>query len=404
MVAEGNATSERLDKKRAFEIMILSGPAAGLPQAEAKVMIKMANLQTGNRWMLSRSNFIDRRFMMQKLMMNAEADSGDESEEEDEEGGPDPFHHEPDFVTIGCATCFLDSLTYNIEFDEKVNIVDYKGRNEGQLHVSVYPANENGVNFDPEDVNEDPNDLLDKPMYLKLTIHSATGITKNTKLKVTFLDPYDDVEHMTAELEANGSATWNFEHLIKVKMVDSKFLQWLQEGSLTMFVKAFQTDDLDPAMYVGARENTMLDIHGNAVSGGGGGGGNAAAELAKAKSTLATVLQQFKEGERDAASLVAAIDSVVKGTPTPLPNKQVAGPTADELRVQVANLQEELRTLKRKHTMASIGEKRKTREAQNQLAEIALLKVGLNKKAEGTGKEKTAGGGDDKDSKACVIS
>jgi hypothetical protein len=135
MVAEANAISDRLTKKRTFEIMILSGPAAGLPANEAKVMVKMINLETGNRWMLSRSNFIDRRFMMQAIMRSAEQgeyDDEEDDDDDDEDGEkPDPWYHSPAFVILGCATCFLDSLTYNIEFDEKVNIVDYKGRNEG---------------------------------------------------------------------------------------------------------------------------------------------------------------------------------------------------------------------------------------------------------------------------------
>ena len=82
MVAEANAISDRLTKKRTFEIMILSGPAAGLPANEAKVMVKMINLETGNRWMLSRSNFIDRRFMMQAIMRSAEQGEYDDSRHE----------------------------------------------------------------------------------------------------------------------------------------------------------------------------------------------------------------------------------------------------------------------------------------------------------------------------------
>lgn len=383
--------------------MILSGPAAGLPQSEAKVMIKMANLVTNNRWMLSRSNFIDRRFMMQKLMQAMQADDDDDSDSDDDDEGPDPFYHSPGYVTIGCATCFLDSLTYNIEFDEKVNIVDYKGRNEGQLHVSVYPCDKNKVNFDPEDVNEDPNNLLDRPMYLKMTVHSATGINKATKVQVGFTDPYTQAEHVTAEVEADGSASWNMEHIISVPMVDMKFLTWLQEGSLTLFVKAFQSDDLDPSAYVHNREATLLDIHGNAK------GGDAKGELAQVRSQLSTILAQFKEGDRDSASLVQAIEAVVKGSTPPAPSKQQAGPTKDELRVQCESLKEELRSLKRKHTQATIGEKRKTREAQNQLAEIALLKVALQKGAskgggaKAKGKGKAGGKAADGESKACVV-
>ena len=149
-------------------------------------MGKDIQLGTGNRWMLSRSNFIDRRFMMQAIMRSAEQgeyEDGEEDEDEDEdEGGekPDPWYHSPAFVILGCATCFLDSLTYNIEFDEKVNIVDYKGRNEGQLHFSVYPCTTDDActHLDEDDVNEEPEALIGKPMNLEMKAHSAQGVKK----------------------------------------------------------------------------------------------------------------------------------------------------------------------------------------------------------------------------------
>merc|ERR1712054_239030 len=131
MVGEANAISEKMNKRRAFEIAVLSGPVAGLQQGESTVMVKMRNMDTGNRWMISRGNFIDRRFRMQNLLRKFRDDDDeraggeeDDEDEDEEDDGVDPFQVDAGDIIIGAATCFLQSLCYLIEFEDSLNIVD----------------------------------------------------------------------------------------------------------------------------------------------------------------------------------------------------------------------------------------------------------------------------------------
>ena len=397
MVSEANAIADRLGKQRSFEIMILSGyatpslgysiegfagpcfifmewfpwflllcvsfhthavifflrmlvklmelwfdtmgcrPAAGLPPTEAKVMVKMINLQSGNRWMLSSNNFIDRRYMMQALMRKDEQEQDedlDDDDDDDDADTPDPFYHSPSFVIVGCATCFLDSLSYNIEFDEKVNIVDYKGRNEGQIHVSVYPCQyDSNERLGEDDVNEEPESQVGLAMNLELKVHSVAGVRKTDRLKVTFKDPYDNADFETGELKDNGSFSWDFIHHIKVAKVDAAFLKFLQEGSLSLFVKTWQSDEHPTGM---ARESTMVKRKSQAprgignIEGMGGGADPKELEEHKAKAQLyktdleqwrkdlVTIVKDYRDGNRDALNISLAIDAILDGSPIPV--------------------------------------------------------------------------------------
>ena len=403
MVAEANAISDRLNKKRTFEIMILSGPAAGLPANEAKVMVKMINLETGNRWMLSRSNFIDRRFMMQAIMRNAEQgeydDDDDDDDDDDEADRPDPWYHSPAFVILGCATCFLDSLTYNIEFDEKVNIVDYKGRNEGQLHFSVYPCTEEGAHLDEDDVNEEPDNLVGQQMFLEMKAHSAQGVKKTNKMKVVYTDPFSKTEIETNEISDEDALEWDHTHMVKVPSVDVTFLDWLKTGSLSCFVKVWQSDD-DWVPGTMARQSTTLSIGGRKKS---MGGGNEA--LAHIHNHLRVIVKEFNEGERDGKNVVAAVTALLDGKPLVPPGKDVGGPTIAELEQKLTNADEQIRALRRKGTLAVLmsAKGRKSmadtetvisREAQ---AQVAAMKQAVDAQQGG------GSGGSEKKSGACVL-
>eukprot|EP00729_Bicosta_minor_P015103 gene15103-21261_t len=338
MVAEANAISDRLNKKRTFEIMILSGPAAGLPANEAKVMVKMINLET-------------------------------------------------------------DSLTYNIEFDEKVNIVDYKGRNEGQLHFSVYPCTEEGAHLDEDDVNEEPDNLVGQQMFLEMKAHSAQGVKKTNKMKVVYTDPFSKTEIETNEISDEDALEWDHTHMVKVPSVDVTFLDWLKTGSLSCFVKVWQSDD-DWVPGTMARQSTTLSIGGRKKS---MGGGNEA--LAHIHNHLRVIVKEFNEGERDGKNVVAAVTALLDGKPLVPPGKDVGGPTIAELEQKLSNADEQIRALRRKGTLAVLmsAKGRKSmadtetvisREAQ---AQVAAMKQAVDAQQGG------GSGGSEKKSGACVL-
>lgn len=385
--------------------MILSGQASGLSANEAKVMVKMINLDTGNRWTLTRANFIDRRFMMQAIMRRVEQedDDDDDDDDDDEDEKPDPFHHNAGHTVLGCATCFLDSLSYNIEFDEKVNIVDYKGRNEGQLHVSVYPVTSNGDLLNEDDVNEDPESLLGKEMNLKVTIHQAAGVRKFERLMVNFEDPYTKEQVKTAEISDPGDLTWNYTHQIKVAKVDRAFLDFITEGSMACFVRVWQSDE---------ESGTDRQSHGNAskVSRAAFDGKQSlsSTQSGDVKEQLTSLLSDFQYGSRDGTNLAAAIEAIIEGRPIPKPQKHSFGPSVQDLQKRLEEAEKELRKSRRKSTLA-IVQQRDRRASLSSVADIEEMEDNKKKQSdEGKAKKddgkKNDEGKKEKKSKACTIS
>merc|ERR1711937_949763 len=151
MVTEVNAIFEQKDMPYVCEIAVLSGPIAGLQHGESHAKVKVKTLQNGNTWMISKEDFINRRYMLQrKMQVEEESDDEDADEKNPNQEihreasemalNVDPFEFADDEVIIGAATCFVQSLCYNIEFDDQINIVDYKGRTEGKIEVAVHPC------------------------------------------------------------------------------------------------------------------------------------------------------------------------------------------------------------------------------------------------------------------------
>lgn len=102
----------------------------------------MRNLDTNNRWMLCKDDFVARHFAMHRLLQRIarEEEDGSGLGEVDDVAEEDPFYHAPGMIVLGSANCMLASLCYNIEFDDDVNIYDYKGRSEGKLKVCQHCA------------------------------------------------------------------------------------------------------------------------------------------------------------------------------------------------------------------------------------------------------------------------
>eukprot|EP00041_Stephanoeca_diplocostata_P027948 m.780208 g.780208 ORF g.780208 m.780208 type:complete len:361 (-) comp23280_c2_seq18:723-1805(-) len=226
MTTVANAISQRLDRRRTFEVAILKGAVAGLEDNESRLMVKMRNLDTNNRWMLPKDDFVARHFAMHQLLQRVAPDDDGSGCYGDGGGdnGDDPFHHAPGMIVLGSANCMLASLCYNIEFDDDVNIYDYKGRSEGKLKVVIYPCDADGTLHDVNNVYDDPNALLGQPLSFKFSLRGAT--LHKTKyaggIEVQFTHKYceDGRIFKTATAQGTNHPTWDFEHVFTIPKVD----------------------------------------------------------------------------------------------------------------------------------------------------------------------------------------
>lgn len=82
----------------------------------------------------------------------------------------DPFWEPTEDVLIGTSNLFLQSLSYCLDFEDTLNISDYKGQEEGHLKVKLEPCDNKGKPIDEEAFVDDPHELLNKPYHFKVLV------------------------------------------------------------------------------------------------------------------------------------------------------------------------------------------------------------------------------------------
>lgn len=244
MVSEVNAISEELNKHKTFEVILISGAAHG-GDSETKVMVRMKNLLNGNVWLWDRGKFMNRRFLMQEHYQRSidGEDMGKILKEED------PFWEPPEDVLIGTASVFLQSLSYALDFDDKLSITDYKGEEVATTVINVSPCNPNGKPLNEEFFVEDPSELLGKPYHFKVSIRNANVHDSrfNKGLYIRY-KPFKETEFTTTktvkdtlspEFDEKDSKVFGFDN------VKQDLLDWFDSGCITFQLMGRQ-EDSDP--------------------------------------------------------------------------------------------------------------------------------------------------------------
>ncbi|XP_060063153.1 kinesin-like protein KIF28 [Ylistrum balloti] len=255
MVSEVNAVSEELDKRKSFEVVLISAAAQegvdvssnnGTRYDEGssvRVMVKMTNLLNGNTWLWQRGKFLNRRYLIQDLYQRF-LDGDDLSKVSKEE---DPFWEPPEEVLIGTANAFLQSLSFALDFDDQLIITDYKGQEEGTLDVRVAPCDAKGKPADDESFVEDPSELLNKPFYFKVFVKKAeinkSRFSRGIRVQFSLPFPNKKTELAQTQIIKNTlSPDFDFSKVITINKVHSDHLKFLENGCLTFYVFGMQED------------------------------------------------------------------------------------------------------------------------------------------------------------------
>lgn len=244
MVSEGNAISEELNKHKSFEVILISAAAQGDGgNAATKVMVKMKSLLNGNVWLWDRGKFMNRRFLMQDLYQR-HLDGEDVGSLPKEE---DPFWEPPEDVLIGTANVFLQSLSFALDFDDKLSITDYKGEEVATVVIHVCPCYANEKALNEEFFVDDPSELLGRDYHFKVTIRNAIvhDARFNKGLYIKYM-PFKETEFTstsvvkgTLEPEFNHSQVFHFEE------VKQELLDWFDGGCIAFQLFGRQ-EDSDP--------------------------------------------------------------------------------------------------------------------------------------------------------------
>lgn len=85
----------------------------------------------------------------------------------------DPFWEPLEPLLVGFAPAFLQSLSYGLDYTEKLQISDLDGQSIGNLAVSLQPCLATGEVPGGDNSEglfvEDPKQLLDKPFYFNVS-------------------------------------------------------------------------------------------------------------------------------------------------------------------------------------------------------------------------------------------
>ncbi|XP_062573408.1 kinesin-like protein KIF28 isoform X5 [Saccostrea cucullata] len=253
MVSEVNAVSEELNKQKSFEVVLISAAAqegGDITQSNAsKVTVKMKNLLNGNTWLWERGKFITRRYLIQELYQKF-LDGEDVSHIPKEQ---DPFWEPTEDVLVGTSNLFLQSLSYCLDFEDTLNISDYKGQEEGHVKVKLEPCDPKGKPIDEEAFVDDPRELLNKPYNFKLTIENAnihkSRFSKGILVKYSVKNNGKVEEVKTQTVKNTLTPTFNHSKVISIPKLKQENLDFFESGCITLSVYGIQEDTLpDPKL------------------------------------------------------------------------------------------------------------------------------------------------------------
>lgn len=236
LVSEANSLCEALGTLRVFEINPETFDGAADPPL---LKVSMSNIDTGNVWVISRSEFDARLSLIRQLEANPSASVRF-----------DPFFHPAGYVRIGVSIGgYLEGLGYNVELDERLSLSGPRGQSIGEVHIKLTPCDKDGEALGEDSVTPDPKELIGQMIYLKMTVYGVEGLGPELqsaqRLKVSFRDIFtgEDVESPDAEGHVDDL---QFVHWM-VTFVDEGVLNLLATKSLSISVMNHQDDGM-PAL------------------------------------------------------------------------------------------------------------------------------------------------------------
>ncbi|XP_060573553.1 kinesin-like protein KIF13A [Ruditapes philippinarum] len=241
MVGDANSMATELKKGVKFEMISTTPDARGQKDGNLEILIQMIALDgSGNDWMWDRNKFIKRKFLMQEMYQNYIKGDPDWDVPQDK----DPFWEPADLEKlIGTTKVLLQSIAYNIDLEERVDIHDNKKNNQGKLDVAIIPCTKEFIPLQEDDFVDDPKELIGKPVYCKIVIKSARGLPSNIDKSFCRYKFYMDQDY-THTKEIAGTINPDFQHekKITIESVTEQFIDYLNTSSLCIEVLGRQKD------------------------------------------------------------------------------------------------------------------------------------------------------------------
>ncbi|CAD5119498.1 DgyrCDS8102 [Dimorphilus gyrociliatus] len=232
-IEEANSISEELNKKRKFELLLVSAEARGENEGRTKIFVKMKNLENNLEWVWPKEKFMNRKYVMQELF---EKYQDGESFEVDK--SRDPFAEDEDAeVHVGSVKVWTQSLSYVLDAKEQLEILDFKGNEIGKINIELLPCNKKGkVLTDKDDIWVDkPEDLIGKDLHFIFKILSARGLPSRFKEFYCKYQMYGETEWTnTKTISKTTNPDWNFDKTYHYENISEKLLEQLKSNAIML--------------------------------------------------------------------------------------------------------------------------------------------------------------------------
>lgn len=238
-IEEANSISAELDKKKKFEMVMVSPEARGEVTGRTEIYVRVVDLETGLEWMWSRDEFFNKRFVMQE-MFNKKEDEEDWKLPKDQ----DPFEVDPNMdVLIGTTKIFPQSLAYMVETKNQLEVIDYKGVEVGRVNIEIVPCDPKGKEYTENDdiFVESPSELLNKELHFVAKILNGRGLPKRfTDIYAKFVFYMDKKFYCSNPVKNTQNPDWNFKQQFDFKPVTQDLLDYLQSGAVILQIRGKQ--------------------------------------------------------------------------------------------------------------------------------------------------------------------
>ncbi|ELU02132.1 hypothetical protein CAPTEDRAFT_196619 [Capitella teleta] len=230
-VEEANSISEDLDKKKQFEMVLVSPEARGVLKGRTEVFVRVSDLETNHEWMWPREEFLNRKFVMQEMFQKHQA-----GENVDWPTERDPFYEDPKKeIHIGSVKVWLQSLAYNIEIKEQLEITNFKGQQIGLLNIELIPCDKKGKEYSDTDNQfvEDPSKLIGRDLHYIIKIENARGLPAKFTDMCAKYSMYDS-ENSTKAIKNTSNPDWKFKKQHSFSPATKEAVEYLENGAVIM--------------------------------------------------------------------------------------------------------------------------------------------------------------------------
>ncbi|XP_067117025.1 kinesin-like protein KIF28P [Osmerus mordax] len=176
MLAEANQMSQELHKEVEFKLEIknLALSDARGHDLEKDIAVRVTSLKNRQVWLWSKSKFVNRKYLMEELYQQHQAEGGGAV-------GPvprerDPFWDPVEPLLLGKAHLWLQSLAFRIALDEQLEVLGSEGTEEAIVQAQLIPCSPTGLSLSEEDILIDPSELLGRRLDFQLVLDQCCGL------------------------------------------------------------------------------------------------------------------------------------------------------------------------------------------------------------------------------------